>query len=80
MCVNFEKFSTINSVCDQSQPSVLAGCDWSQAAFMYLGEFLIVNTQQTKFSEMSLFSTIITSVKLQLKLLSAKYFLILNFL
>ena len=34
LCINFEKVTSINAVCDKSQRSKAIGSDWSQAAFI----------------------------------------------
>ena len=68
LCVNFDKFSSINAMCNQSKPSILVHYDWLYVCAIYWGEFL----------KMTLFTFIITSVKFQLKLLSAKFLLFMN--
>ena len=56
----------------------LEGCDWS---LFWLKEANLPKlTTATKFSGMISFAFIITSVKFQLKLLSAKFFLLMNFI
>ena len=67
LCINFKKFTSIATT-NLSPPM------WLVVVLVYRGEFAKVNAQQLKFSGMTLFEFIITSVKFHIQLIDCKIF------
>ena len=67
LCVNAEKFTSINAACDQSEPSKPLGCDWSHASFIDV-KFSTLKQNNQIFK-----NDFVTTVKFQLKLSCEKF-------